>query len=57
MHAQSGLPLDYDLGSLTVLMIGIGAVALLAFSGFLNSPAHRDRERSGIRPTTTSASP
>jgi hypothetical protein len=34
MHMQSGLWLDYDLGSLTVLMIGISAVALLALGGF-----------------------
>jgi hypothetical protein len=34
MHMQSGLWLDYDLGSLSVLMIGISAVALLALGGF-----------------------
>jgi hypothetical protein len=34
MHTHSGLWLDYDLGSLTALIIGISAVALLAFSGF-----------------------
>jgi hypothetical protein len=34
MHMQSGLLLDYDLGSLTALMIGISAVALLALGGF-----------------------
>jgi hypothetical protein len=34
MHMQRGLWLDNDLGSLTVLIIGISAVALLAFSGF-----------------------
>jgi hypothetical protein len=34
MHMQRGLWLDNDLGSLTVLLIGISVVALLAFSGF-----------------------
>jgi hypothetical protein len=34
MHLRSGLWRDYDLGSLTLLMIGISTVALLALSGF-----------------------
>jgi hypothetical protein len=34
MHMQSSLWRDYDLGSLTLLMIGISSVALLALSGF-----------------------
>jgi hypothetical protein len=34
MRATSRLPLDYDLGSLTVLLLGISAVSLLALGGF-----------------------
>jgi hypothetical protein len=34
MHIKSAPWLDYDLGSLTVLLIGISAVSLLAFSSF-----------------------
>jgi hypothetical protein len=35
MHAKrSALWRDCDLGSLTVLLIGISAVSLLAFNGF-----------------------
>ena len=34
MHARRVLSLDFDLGSLTVLLIGISAVSILAFSGF-----------------------
>jgi hypothetical protein len=34
MHMQSGLWLDCDLGSLTVLIIGTSAVAWLALSIF-----------------------
>jgi hypothetical protein len=32
MHIQSGLWLDYDLASLTLLIVGIGAVSWLALS-------------------------
>jgi hypothetical protein len=34
MGINSPFRLDYDLGSLTVLFLGISAVSLLAFSGF-----------------------
>ena len=34
MHANSPCRLDCDLGSLAVLLLGISAVSLLAFSGF-----------------------
>jgi hypothetical protein len=34
MHAKRVLFLDYDLGSLALLLIGTGAAALLALSGF-----------------------
>jgi hypothetical protein len=34
MQVISALRLDYDFGSLTVLLIGTSAVSLLAFSGF-----------------------
>ena len=34
MHVKSAPWLDYDLGSFTVLLIGISAVSLLAFNGF-----------------------
>jgi hypothetical protein len=34
MHANSPFRLDYDLGSLTALLLGISAVSLLAFNGF-----------------------
>jgi hypothetical protein len=34
MHVKSAPWLDCDLGSLTVLLIGIDAVSLLAFGGF-----------------------
>jgi hypothetical protein len=34
MRVQRALWLDCDLGSLAVLMIGVCAVSLLAFSGF-----------------------
>jgi hypothetical protein len=34
MDANSPFRLDYDLGSLTVLLLGISAVSLLAFGGF-----------------------
>jgi hypothetical protein len=34
MYIQNGLWLDYDLGSLTVLIIGISAVSVLALSVF-----------------------
>ena len=34
MHVKRALWLDYDLGGLTVLLIGISAVSFLAFSGF-----------------------
>jgi hypothetical protein len=34
MHMHSGFWLDCDLGSFTVLMIGISAVSLLALSAF-----------------------
>jgi hypothetical protein len=33
MHAKRILWLDYDLGGLAVLLIGISAVSFLAFSG------------------------
>ena len=33
MHAKRVLWLDYDLGALAVLLIGISAVSFLAFSG------------------------
>ena len=34
MHAKRVLWLDFDLGSLALLVIGTSAVAVLAFSGF-----------------------
>jgi hypothetical protein len=34
MHVHSPLRLDYDLGSLAVLLLGISAVSLLALGGF-----------------------
>jgi hypothetical protein len=34
MRARRALFLDYDLASLAVLLIGISAVSVLAFSGF-----------------------
>jgi len=34
MHATRTLPLNFDLGSLTALVIGIGAVSVLALIGF-----------------------
>ena len=34
MHAKHVLWVDYDVGSLAVLLIGIGAVSFLAFGGF-----------------------
>jgi hypothetical protein len=34
MHGNSALGIDFDLGSLTALMIGIAAVSWLALSGF-----------------------
>ena len=33
MQAKTAYLLDLDLGSLTALLIGIGAVSLLAFTG------------------------
>jgi hypothetical protein len=33
MHAKHALRLDYDLGALAVLLIGISAVSFLTFSG------------------------
>lgn len=34
MHAKRVLLLDYDLGSLALLLIGTGAAAFLALGGF-----------------------
>jgi len=34
MHASRALPFSCDLGSLAALLIGIGAVSLLAINGF-----------------------
>ena len=34
MHAKHLLLVDYDAGSLMALLIGIGALSLLAVSGF-----------------------
>jgi hypothetical protein len=34
MHIKSAPWLDFDLGSLTLLLIGISAVSVLAFNGF-----------------------
>ena len=34
VHAIHVLWVDHDVGSLAVLLIGIGAVSFLAFSGF-----------------------
>jgi hypothetical protein len=34
MHSHRPFALDYDLGSLAMLLLGIGAVAVLALGGF-----------------------
>jgi hypothetical protein len=34
MHANRALSFNFDLGSLAALLIGVGAVSLLALTGF-----------------------